>query len=150
MAVYAGNKVARLTQVVVDKGLNGVDITDADVRTGKISINNRGEKIIGASTLRRLQSLTNDATATANDIDSGYSGYSNGVKIDGAYMEITVENSINGNTITKTAGGTISIGDFVKLSGSNVVKVTSASDIIYGVAQTSGTSGSTITVKIPY
>ena len=152
MSVSIGHKSAKLVNVIHLNGLDHVDITDSDVRTGKISINKYGEKIIGNSTQRYLERETSDATALAEDINIGKTLWVNGTLITGIYTQLTPESAVRGSIVQYTiaTGNTITAGNFVKLVGSNIAKVTSNSDEILGIAITGGTSGSRINVKIPF
>jgi len=151
MALYIGSKLATGVTIVHDKGLKDVNVTDADVRTGKVSIDSNGFRVVGAATQRFFEKNTTGATAIASDIDTGKTGYSSGRKITGTYVGPAINTTVRGNTVTYTVatGNTVTAGDFVKLIGSNVGKVTSASDVILGIAAVSGNAGTSITVKTP-
>ena len=117
MPVYAGNSSSKFTVVKIDRGLSHVNITDADIRTGKLSINNKGEKIIGASTERFLQSSTKDATALSKDINPSKTGYVDGVKLVGSYTDMTLDSGITGNIVSYPVKSDITnAGDFVKFT----------------------------------
>lgn len=150
MSTFFG-KIRTSSVVVIDRGLNDVNITDADVRTGKASINNKGEKIIGNSIQRFVERSTADATATPADINLSKTLYVNGKKIIGTYTEPTVENTVQGRSLSyRITEGNITVGDFVKISGSGVAKISSISDVILGIATQSGVSGSNIIVRVPF
>ena len=152
MSVNVGNKSANLVNVIHLNGLEHVDITDADVKTGKVSISKYGDKIIGNSTQRYLENNTSDATALAEDINIGKTLWVGGALITGTHTQLTPNLAVRGVGISYTvaSGNTITTGDFVKLIGSNVGKVTTNTDKILGIATTGGSSGSTITVKVPF
>lgn len=148
-----GTRELDLLSSIIDRGLNNVDITDADVRTGKISIDRNGEKIIGASTQRFLERSTADATAVASDINLGKTGYSDGVKLTGTHTDMTINTAIRGLTsdYTVASDNTVTAGDFVKIiSDRTIGKIASNTDTILGVAMTSGSANSTVTVFIPF
>lgn len=150
MSVFFG-KSRTSSVVVIDRGLSNVNITDADVRTGKVSINNKGEKVIGNHVQRFIEQSTADATATPIDVNTGKTVYVNGKKIIGTYVEPTAETIVRGNSTTYSiTSGSISVGDFVKLSGNGIAKVTNSTDIIVGIALQSGSSGSSIKIKKPF
>lgn len=152
MALYIGSKLATGVTIIHDKGLKDVNVTDADVRTGKVSIDSNGFRVVGAATQRFFEKNTTGATAIASDIDTGKTGYSSGRKITGTYVAPTVNTAVKGNNVNYTVatGNTIVAGNFVKLIGSNIGKVTSASDTILGIATAGGSAGATIAVKVPY
>lgn len=155
MGFGVGRKYASLVSVIHLNGLEHVNITDADVRTGKISIDKNGNKVVGAATQRFLQRSTADATATPIDINQGKTLYVNGSKITGTYVGITPNSSVRGRDITTytvATGSSITAGAFVKRVGTTntVTKVTSASDVVLGIAITGGAVGDTITVRVPY
>ena len=112
---YIGNNKILDAYTVIDNGLGHVDITDADVRTGKVSIGSNGEPIYGNAEHRKFEENTSDATATPKDINIGKTGYVNGVKITGEYTDKTLDDIINGNVESYTVKiGDVTEGTFVK------------------------------------
>jgi len=152
MSFNLGNKSVPYVKVNHINGLDHIEITDADVRTGKVSINKYGEKVEGQSTQRFLEQMTSDATALASDINKGKTLWVNGSLITGTYSALTPELAIRGITKTYTVASTnnITAGNFVKLIGNTVGKITSKTDVILGIATKSGSAGQSITVKVPF
>lgn len=127
MSFNVGKIGTNSVKVIHLNGLEHVDITDADVRTGKISINSNGEKVIGNSTQRYLEKGTSDATALAEDINNGKTLWVNGQLITGIYTDLTVDKAVRGNNIQYIANENIIAGEFVKevktISGNNSIGI---------------------------
>lgn len=154
MGFGIGNKIASLVKVIHLNGLESITISDADIRTDKVSIDMHGNKIIGNATKRFFENNTLDGDAFPNDINIDKTLYVNGTKIIGQYNELTVNDIIRGSDFEYivASGNTINAGDFVQRVGSTntVSKINTSTDLILGIAITGGNSGSTITVRIPY
>lgn len=114
MAVNLG-QIKTHVPVIVDRGIQGVNITDADVRTGKVSIDNKGKKVIGNHIARFIESQTSDGTAVPADINLGKTLYVAGKKITGTYIDLTVENTMRAKTEQNIAAETIPANSFVRI-----------------------------------
>ena len=113
MSLSIGSKIAELVNVIHLNGLEHVNITSDDVRTGKVSINSEGKKIIGTNTEHFLENNT-IGTALASDINRDKTLYVNGQLVTGTYDELTVNTSVRGNINQYVANENISAGSFVK------------------------------------
>ena len=149
MGVYLGPKDIFAKSVIIN-GLENINITADDVRTGTVSINKNGLPVYGNSSGKFLADNTSDATATAADINNNKIGYASGIRLVGRYVKTDITNGIKGDIVESIAAETITAGSFVKLSSNKIYNITSASDVIYGVAQTSATNNAVITVYVPY
>ena len=149
MSLYINNK-EYTSNIIIDRGLSNVDIVSTDIRPGKISIDNNGNKLIAATTEQFLENST-VGTASASDITKDKILYVNGQRLVGTASATTNKSDlINGKVATYTVGGTVAIvsGDFVNISANTVTKHTS-SNTISGVALQNGAVGNIIEVVVP-
>ena len=149
MGVHLGLKDI-FAKAIIISGLENIDITSDDVRTGTVSIDAEGFPVYGNSSGKFLENNTSDATVTAADINNGKVAYAAGARLVGKYVKPDISNGIRGDLVEVIAGEAIIAGAFVKLSSNRVYNVTSADDVIYGIAKTPASTYSTLTVYVPY
>lgn len=148
MSLYVNNK-QYTSNIVIDRGLTNVNITDNDIRPGKVSIDSKGNKLNSLSTTAFLSKYTYDATVTATDITEGKSAYSNGVKIIGTAQSNTdTSNLIKGVKRNYIIANNVTIyaGDFVVKNADNTITQYQINSTILGIALQSGQSGDEIEV----
>lgn len=121
MAVTIGSKSAQLVNIVHLTGLEHIDIVSNDIRTGKISIDSKGNKVIGSNTEYFLATNT-IGTVVSEDINAGKTIYVNGELITGTYTEPTLDTAVRGITKEYTVkNGHITSGSFVKIVNDTVI-----------------------------
>ena len=149
MSLYVNNK-SYVSNIVIDKGLNNVNIERSDIRPGKISIDNKGNKLVS---LTNEQFLENNTIGNVQPIDvtSGKTIYVNGERIIGTAPIINSKNElIHGviKTYSIATSNTIVAGDFVSIVNDFIYKYTGTYNI-HGIAMHGGTSGDVIEVVVP-
>ena len=126
MSVYINNKEYN-AGVIIDKGLSNVNVTNTDIRPGKVSIDSNGNKLPAVSHEIFFTSLTNDATVIASDVTAGKTIYANGHKIVGtgstSTENVNIRDSSNGiiKNFTVQNGQNIKAGDFVTMYGTEIL-----------------------------
>ena len=149
MSLFVNSK-QYTTDIVIDRGLNNVDITETDIRPGKISIDHNGNKLEGVTSEKFLENRT-PGTATAADITIDKTLWVNGEKITGTAKTIVNKYELINGKIESYAiafDNIITAGDFISIAGNLIFKYTGEYDI-HGIAAQDGTSGEIINVIVP-
>ena len=123
MSLYVNNN-QYMADIVIDRGLNNVNIVDTDIRPGKVSIDSKGNKLESASSEKFLSVLTDDGNIVPSDVTVGKIVYSNGKRLVGTASTDTIDTMtlINGVTQVFAVGQNmdIKVGDFVRLELPNI------------------------------